>query len=62
MKKDTKDSIIIGIILLIITLLFGWIFEKIDNSSMKDINKKILKASIIALPCLLYVWWIMNNI
>ena len=65
MKKENngfleklKESIPYALVVLVFVLLFGWLFDIIDKSSMDDKNKKLLKALIIVVPIVLYFVWV----
>lgn len=65
MKKENnsfwekmKESIPYALVVLVFVLLFGWLFDIIDRSSMDDKNKKLLKVLIIIVPIVLYFVWV----
>ena len=53
-----KESIPYALVVLLFVLLFGWLFDIIDRSSMDDKNKKLLKVLIIVVPIVLYFVWV----
>ena len=65
MKKENnsfwerlKESIPYALVVLIFVVLFGWLFDIIDRSSMDNKNKKLLKVLIIVIPIILYFVWV----
>lgn len=65
MKKENnsfwerlKESIPYALVVLIFVVLFGWLFDIIDRSSMDNKNKKLLKVLIIFIPIILYFVWV----
>lgn len=65
MKKENnsfwerlKESIPYALVVLIFVVLFGWLFDIIDRSSMDNKNKKLLKVLIILIPIILYFVWV----
>ena len=65
MKKENnsfwerlKESIPYALVVLIFVILFGWLFDIIDRSSMDNKNKKLLKVLIIVIPIILYFVWV----
>ena len=53
-----KESIPYALVVLIFVILFGWLFDIIDRSSMDNKNKKLLKVLIIVIPIILYFVWV----
>lgn len=65
MKKENnsfwerlKESIPYALVVLIFVVLFGWLFDIIDRSSLDNKNKKLLKVLIIVIPIILYFVWV----
>ena len=60
-REKLKESIPYALAVLIVVLLFGWVFNIIDESHMNDKYKKITKALIVIIPIILYFIWTTYN-
>ena len=60
-REKLKESIPYALAVLIVALLFGWVFNIIDESHMNNKYKKITKALIVIIPIILYFIWTAYN-